>query len=253
MYTKAVISGSQIELYQFEKVPLNLGRKTPTNRKNQRFKSQYSALFRTKANAFRSKKHFERIVYVALADRGRPYFCTFTMLSTCSIKKAYKEFTRFSYALKRKYPGSGYIAVPEFQQRGAVHFHALFWGIDELAKKERSNRSLQNIWGLGYVDCRPTDGSPKLAKYLSKYMLKGLFDYRLLRQKAYCRSQNMLSPVSITTETPGTLSIALENLGYDHTIKDGKVNIVDIAPNYTREFDTMWLGRATYSKFSLEN
>ena len=51
---------------------------------------------------------------------------------------------------------------------------------------ERKDRVLANLWGEGYVDATKTDGSGRLASYISKYITKGaghvLFNaMRLLR------------------------------------------------------------------------
>ena len=131
------------------------------------------------------------------------------------------------------------------------------WGIPERAiANERKYRTIQNSWGLGYVDCIPTDGSPKLAKYLSKYMSKAVQDYRLVGAKAYSRTRGLLSPASFNSEKIGSFSRALESIGLSHKVVDqlyfGKNVVVDKAPEAYGEFDTVWLGKCRYSRYYLD-
>ena len=74
---------------------------------------------------------------------------------------------------------------PNSLPRGRIHFHGLLFNVPlSLGDTrngqrtiaygdERTTRTLANLWGEGFVDATKTDGSPKLAFYISKYITKG--------------------------------------------------------------------------------
>jgi len=109
--------------------------------------------------------------------------------------------------LRKKYPLFQYVAVPEFQKRGAVHFHAFLWGLpDELGDvrkgkttlaygRERESRDIYKTWLHGYVDVVKSDGHPRHISYLMKYMVKSAVDLRLSHVKAYYMSRGIPKPL----------------------------------------------------------
>jgi len=244
-YAKIVRSGNVIEIYEYER------RLAPTNLRAKRNKKDRTGnVFATKKrrsdNLYRLRKSFIRICNANLSGEEVPAFATLTMYQVIPLKRAVVHFSGFIGRLRKRIGRNfRYIAVPEFQKRGAVHFHVLFWGlpdgyVDEILTeseaqfsaqdlKESNSRTLQNVWGYGYVDCFRTNGSPKLASYMSKYMFKTMHDERLMGKKAYVCSRNVLRPVSLQTAT--SASIALEQWGVDKSLAS------------VREYDTLWLGR----------
>jgi len=232
MYIKIVKSGKFYEIYKYEKAPLppkiQKGRRKGTTARHLRSRPRTPDAIR------RTKQNFLRIVRANLTGESSPAFLTLTMRDIVRIEYAYRCFSLF-FSHVRRYFGKEvkFIAVPEFQTRGAVHFHILVWGLkDEVIENERANRTLQNLWSFGYVDCIPTDGSPKLAGYLAKYMHKSMQDYRLNGLKSYYTSGNIMRPVSQT-------SAGIFTLPEDFWSGDNEVLT-------EREFDTYWLGSCNY-------
>jgi len=197
MYVKVIKSGDTYEIYKYEREPSPIKRGT---RKKSLTNGYRRAARRTPLNAERTRKTFIRIVRSNLSRDERPTLITLTMRDIVSIDVAYSCLTAFHNNLRAKFgKGFRYVAVPEFQKRGAVHFHILYWGLPvEVIEHERTNRTIQNIWALGYVDCLLTDGSQKLAGYLAKYMSKSMQDDRIAGQKAYACSRNVLRPMSFS-------------------------------------------------------
>jgi len=234
MYYKVVQSGNIIETYAYEKTPVVITRR----KKRRTYTNDLSTLsIRRKDNIWRYKKSFLRLVWANLRANDRPALFTFTMLEVVSLEEARHCWRGFVERL-RGLQGSlwRFIVVPEFQKRGAVHFHALIWGLPhDLIENERSERTIQNLWGYGYVDCLFTDGSPLLAGYLAKYMSKGLQDVRLLRKKAYSASRNVLRPVFVSSSEA-------------YSFIEEEVRGVDNSQIYQNSFDTMYLGRCHYKK-----
>ena len=87
--------------------------------------------------------------------------------------------------LRDKFPNAQSLFVPELSPRGRIHFHGLIFNVPLslgdthkdrrviLRGEERKKRVLARLWGEGFVDARKTDGSRKLAYYISKYITKG--------------------------------------------------------------------------------
>lgn len=253
MYTKIIKSGDLIELYEYEKEPVTRRQRIHfrgcthiecgTSRRchrlfvpSRRFKNLYAA-----------RKAFYRLVRCNLVG-DPPCFLTVTMLDIVPLVVANKLFTSFLHRLGRgRRDKFRFIAVPEFQKRGAVHYHLLVWGFtrDEL-KNEIYTRAIQRQWGYGYVDAVPTDGHAKLAGYLAKYMYKTMQDVRLSGKKAYSTSRNLLRPVQgSSSKSPSLVDFIKKEWCIDSAVDNS------IAPEKTREYTTQWLGKGRYSLFVL--
>jgi len=198
MYVKIIKSGRTYEIYRYEREPSPVRRSSRRGSSRPRYNRPST---RTGLNAARTRKNFIRLVRSNISPEKCPSLVTLTMRDSVRIDLAYKCLTGFISNLRRVIGKDfTYVAVPEFQKRGAVHFHILFWGLPvQIVENERNYRYLQNIWSLGFVDCVSTDGSTKLAGYLAKYMSKSMSDDRLAGQKAYVGSRGLMRPVSYTT------------------------------------------------------
>ncbi|OGH05821.1 MAG: hypothetical protein A2W22_00495 [Candidatus Levybacteria bacterium RBG_16_35_11] len=236
-YVKYVQSGQYLETYQYQN---DLPERHFTNKKQKR--SRFIRIYaqRRVDNVRRQKKQFIRLVRANLCGNFYPALFTFSMVESVPVECAWKIWSDFIKRARKRF-GSDfrYITVIEFQKRGAPHFHALWWGLDsKLVKNERSDRTIQNIWGYGYVDCISTDGSPALAEYLAKYMQKSLSDNRLCGKKAYRASCNVLRPVS------GTHKAFFACI-------DQVVDKQDIV--FEVKYDVQYLGRCIYKIYKSRN
>jgi len=251
-HTKIIRSGNLIEVYQYEKsIPVRRKFRQPdTYRKGSRGSRPRSA-----DSLRRASKVFRRIVRANLVGDEHPSLFTFTMYQKLSYGASVRIFTRFIVRLRRDYGGEfRYIAVPEFQQRGAVHWHVLIWGLPphlacvgyytkygfreectEDRQCERKTRYFARLWLTGFCDGIFTDGSPQLAGYLAKYLSKTMSDIRLSGKKAYYASRNILRPMCVSSA----------NLSQYF----GEIIGVDNSPLHIHEFNTQWLGRAIYKQY----
>lgn len=87
-----------------------------------------------------------------------------------------------SFALKVKY-----ISVVEFQKRGAVHYHVLFFNLPFF-----NIHVFEQIWGHGYTNVQSLHDIKNVAAYVAKYLSKETLDSRLVGQKVYFSSRNLL-------------------------------------------------------------
>lgn len=110
-------------------------------------------------------------------------------------KEDFKNFVkRWNYQRKKKEEKPlKYVYVVEFQKRGSVHFHCIFFNVSYIKKKE-----LSELWGLGFVKVNKIDHVDNVGSYVVKYMEKDLVDDRLKNSDLYGRSRgNLNTPVII--------------------------------------------------------
>ncbi|SNS03062.1 hypothetical protein SAMN05446037_100315 [Anaerovirgula multivorans] len=120
-----------------------------------------------------------------------PKFLTLTFAENITdLKTANAEFTKFnkrlSYQLyKVNRNVLKYICIPEFQKRGAVHYHVLYFNMPYVDFKE-----LSKIWGQGYVFVEGItekqnieDFAKYTCKYMSKENSKGEDNYKIYQDK----------------------------------------------------------------------
>jgi hypothetical protein len=99
-----------------------------------------------------------------------------TRANVSSVSESWRSWKCFIRYVQKRYPGFAYVAVPELQKRGAVHFHVAVRGYQDV-------RFLRRAWlavvGDGNIDVKgPRTRGPsmwkraKLAGYLSKYIGK---------------------------------------------------------------------------------
>lgn len=273
MYTKAVAFGNHLELYEYEYTPRPKRQGIKTKRTYSDVQSLTKSFSKRYDSIKRVRKNFYRLVLANLDGKENPCFLSLTTVNERSIQFGYRYFTEFIQRLRKKYgKGFRYIAVPEFQKRGAIHFHVIIWGLhDDVVFHEapwsfwstkasslslsrflkwcnekgykpehaRGNRDLQHKWGRGFLDCLPTDGDYRIAGYMAKYMQKAMSDKRLFGQKGYVRSRNTLSPVSLTANQ------------YSYWLEAGgdSQEAVDKCLVIQKDFMTQWLGKGRYKLF----
>lgn len=126
-----------------------------------------------------------------------PVFLTFTYKDNQeNVDQAWSQWRafmlRFNKLVGKKLK---YVNVIQFQKRGAVHFHALFFDLPlQMEKSERKTRFIARCWGLGYVDVEKVRKARSVASYVVKYMYKDADDIRIAGRKAYTTSKGLLRP-----------------------------------------------------------
>ncbi len=180
--------------------------------------------------------------YLTLEDLNYLYSL---LVHTKRTKLTSSKDTRISQLLSKLYDintdhFSGTSQYQNFKRRGAVHFHALFWGLPETTvETERYTRLVAGMWGHGFVYVKMTDGNEKLSSYLAKYMAKSFIDYRLKNQKAYTCSRNLLRPQIVGGISSYSIDCYLQECGVKK-------------PEVDKSYDTHWLGRARHRIYQLE-
>lgn len=136
----------------------------------------------------RAKRSIRRLVY---CNPNLNKFVTLTFAKNVkSLPYANQQFNLFVKRVKYAYPDFEYIAVPEFQKRGAVHYH-LLCNLPFVAPE-----ALAALWSFGFVKVNRIFGDVTLvASYITKYLTKGGVDKRLFLKKKYFCSRSLKRPI----------------------------------------------------------
>ena len=171
--------GPIVEITEIEKEPLKV-RVHASRKRNHIFGR------RRMDNMRRSRQICVRRVFSAIEDYGAPLLVTLTFRGDASDASYANDSLRtFQVRLRAKYPKAQSLFIPELSPKGRIHFHGLLFNVPlclgDTRKgrriishgDERRTRTLAKLWGEGFVDAVKTDGSGKLAYYISKYVTKG--------------------------------------------------------------------------------
>lgn len=149
-------------------------------------------------NIMRSKLECQRIAKSNIKDWQT--FITLTFAENITdVKSANKKFKYFIDKVRRIKPDLKYLCIPEFQKRGAIHYH-LLTNIsikdNSLIYNQEDNPKFKHIkfWNDGFNSVEVMKGDvKKIIGYISKYMTKDI-DNRLFNHRRYFYSQNLEQP-----------------------------------------------------------
>ena len=168
------------------------------------------------------------------------------------LERANGEFKKFIKRLNYRITGSKkaflkYVAVVEFQERGAVHYHVVFFNMPYVPHEE-----LTEVWGHGFVGINAVDHVDDLGAYVSKYMGKSFDDEddpddpggggsgkrrRDKGKKRYFVSRGLIKPEVIPVKTDEELDRMAASLA-PHKV-------------YSIEFQSDHYGRITYAQYNM--
>lgn len=151
-------------------------------------------------NILRSKYEMQRLV-----KSNENIFKTFITLTfeenEKDIKKANKKFHWWVSNIKKLKKDFAYVAVPEFQKRGAVHYH-LLTNLDikqnpNIIIPQKGHKKMFDVvyWPHGYTSVFNLKDM-NVVGYISKYMTKDI-DNRLWGHRRYLYSYNLKRPTTI--------------------------------------------------------
>lgn len=188
---KIIISGDIIEVYSYS-LPVLEGYKDVKKKTKGRQKkaSEIDKEINREKVLNRAARDLRRIINTNINDKSK--FVTLTFAdNVCDLKTANYEFKKFrqrlEYFLDKRIK---YSVVVEFQKRGAVHFHTIFFNIPYI-----KNSDLKKLWGNGFVKINKIDNVDNVGAYVCKYMSKDLADKRLEGNKCYFTSRNLNKPI----------------------------------------------------------
>ena len=253
-FYKVIASGNVLEVYEYEKLPQT----TEKIRKDSEKHNEYEKIIlgnddknwihekedrtdeRRKQTMREARNKTRRL---ALMNFGQgDTFITLTYAENMQdIEKADRDFKKFIQRFKYRYSDLKYIAVREFQKRGAIHFHMICnWNAglnDEEGIKEKERWFGEQLWGRGSVDIKVLDGIDNIGAYLIKYMTKNISIEAFKGKKAYLCSKGLDKPVEYRGDEAEAI---LEAYG----LKDKK-------EVFTNSYISGYLGNINYKEFNL--
>lgn len=202
---KLINCGNYVQVYYLEKSKIKSNKKEKTKNITSIDTDELKKITKEKNNTtiefkniMRSKLQCQRLAKTNALEWST--FITLTFEQNISnIDEANKRFRYFVDKVKRVYKSFKYICIPEFQKRGAVHYH-LLTNIDidnkDLIYSQENNPKFKHVkyWidGFTKVDNLKKD-IKKIVGYISKYMTKDA-DNRLYNHRRYFYSRNLKQP-----------------------------------------------------------
>jgi len=174
-----------------------------------------------------------------------PVFLTLTFAENItSITLANKEFRKFikrlGYYVARDQSHLKYVAVPEFQKRGAVHYHLVMFNLPFIKTKV-----IADIWNHGFIKINTINNVSNIGAYVSKYRTKAEDTKdKLAGQKCYLSSHDLCQPyeIKLLTGSPEA-RILLEEIKTAYT--PGSI--------YYNENDSEHYGIIKYTQYECDN
>lgn len=166
-------------------------------RKNQRKNQKNELKVIEYKNVMRSKFKLQRLVKAN--EKEFKTFITLTFKENISdIKYANNCFRAWRTNISKKKKDFKYVCVPEFQKRGAVHYH-LLTNLDikkdnDIIKLQENKKNMYDViyWKHGFSSVFPMKDI-NVVGYITKYMTKDI-DNRLFGHRRYLASRNLLKP-----------------------------------------------------------
>jgi hypothetical protein len=186
---KAVVYGDEVDLFEYKTTKITFKQPNRSNLRKKKGLRRIDSISRTRQAIY-------RLVSMNCGEHGDfpPVFFTITFKENIEdLAYANSEFKKFiqrlNYFFDKKLK---YVFVPEFQKRGAVHYHGIFFNIPFIDKN-----LIEDIWGHGFTRIETTSKVKDMSAYISKYLSKETFDKRLFGQRIILSSRGLKRPVEI--------------------------------------------------------
>ena len=226
---KWIITGNDVEVYR-NSVGIRIGKRKKKKKriikkidkpKPEPEKLNEYAVYRTRRN----------IKWLINSNPDMTKFLTLTFKDNeTDLQNCNEKFKAFIRKLSRVKPTLKYLAVPEFQKRGAVHYHLLL-NLDYVDQKV-----IADLWSHGFIKIKKIRPGTNIGWYISKYIGKDLTDKRYFNNKKYFRSRNLDKPMIFHSA---------------HEV-DNFLKLNSLTPTYEKTFKSYY-GLINYQLFKLDS
>jgi hypothetical protein len=224
---KLIISGDVMEFYAYEKSIARGYKIDPGSAPGRSVEASEEDKQKNRTLVLsRAQKRVRRLIN-ANKCRGVK-FVTLTFAENIQdLDLANAHFNRFIKRAQYRLGKFGWLVVPEFQKRGAIHYHLVTFGLGYVP-----NSTLREIWGHGFVRINRCDDVTNLGAYVCKYMTKqpGEVDKLIGRRSWWC-SRGLLEPEEITDP------------------KQIEASLAGLTPNFVSDFENEHLGAIHYEQY----
>lgn len=253
---KVIASGNVIEVYEYEKDPMMPDKIKNDDEKHNKYEQMvlendkadwiHEKTDRTEERRKQTLREARNLTRrLALMNFGAgDTFLTLTYAENMQdMDKADDDFKKFMKRLRYRTKSKiKYLAVREFQKRGAIHFHVICnWRVDredEEGIKELERWVGEIVWGHGFVDIKVMDaGVDNIGAYLIKYMTKDVSIERFKGKNVYLCSKGLDRPLEYRGEQAEAILQA-------YGLKDKK-------EVFTNSYISEYLGTIQYKEYNL--
>jgi len=196
---KMIVGGNVAEIFVYEKDHVRVIIGKPSNGGRHNKASKEKTMINRAITLSRAQKNIRRIVNMNWGVNS--LFLTFTFAENYSdVAGGAKLWDGFMKRLQRRYGKQNFLAVVEFQKRGALHYHAVFFDlgkvfnpskVSDMTFRHSVESELGIIWRHGFVDVSSRNGINNVGAYLCKYMTKDNADERLLGHRGWFSSHGL--------------------------------------------------------------
>jgi len=188
---RLVVSGNSYEMYHYEKP---YGFDYPPQPRADCVRNLDTETPRRADNLFAVRQKIRRLINANINSYGQiAKFITYTFRENeTELSRANAKFREFHKRLEYKIGKLKYLAVVEFQKRGAVHYHVLYFNIPFTPNLKTL---VETTWGHGFVRVVAVKKVRNLGAYVCKYLQKEIMDTRLRGQKCYFTSKGLNRPI----------------------------------------------------------
>lgn len=162
MASKVIISGSVVEVYEYEDGSLyDYERK---GRNTREMPEEWAG--KRDDNLRRSRQMLRRLIWCNMKHYSK--FLTLTYAENMQDINVFRsDWHRFIQNLRRKGIKLEYLYVLEYQERGAIHAHVVIFNNEKLPLE-----AITNAWGKGFVKLNRIRDIKNLGAYVCKYLTK---------------------------------------------------------------------------------
>lgn len=237
---KLVVSGRFAEYYEYEK-SYWVGWPRVVRFVPEALKARRSVLACEQERIRDDNVHRTRVKIRRLVN-SNPDMLSFLTLTfaenVIDLKEANYAFNQFVKRLNRVFPGFKYLAVPEFQKRGAVHYHVIcnFSVPSGVDRKEFERDFANRYWQNGFIKLKDIKNVDNVGAYICKYLGKANFDARYFKKRKFFYSFNLFRAVVVDKIT-------------DVLVKLKQLWGFFFEEIYSTSIDSKYLGEIKYKQF----
>ena len=194
---KIVKCGKYLQVYYYKQAQIKETKKLNINRLKKISSDNEEKTIRNN-NIIRTKLNCQRLAK-ANSNEWKSFVTLTYSENIQNMAQAKKDLSYFLKNIQKIKKDFKYIAIPEFQKRGAIHFHLLTnLSLEDknIVVRQKDNKKYFDIkfWNKGFTSFEMLDSDiKKVVGYISKYMTKEC-DNRLFAVKRYTASQNLIKP-----------------------------------------------------------
>jgi hypothetical protein len=227
---KVIANGHILEVYEYEKDVCSGFAGQGGRSKMDEHKSDREEENR-RLSCRRARDMIRRICIANFDEHSKFITLTYKDNQT-DLKASNIDFKRFIQKMRYRYGNFKYVAVIEFQDRGAVHYHMMS-DLPYIPKKQ-----LGEIWEMGFVKINDITKVDNVGAYMLKYMLKDTTDERLKTKKAYLTSKGLDRPEPFRGDEAKKI--------YD------VYGLADKEKAFANSYESEHFGKITYSEYNLK-